>query len=143
MKLFFISILLTVVGNVAYHVAQKSVPVHANPIVSLLVAYGVAFLVCLLILPFYPHVISPAQPTRVINGASIAIGLGIVAIELGFLLAYRAGWKLNAAGIVTSASVTILLIPVGLFFFKESFTSVKAFGVALCLLGLALLVRAN
>jgi multidrug transporter EmrE-like cation transporter len=64
--------------------------------------------------------------------------VAIVGLEVGFMLAYRAGWNITLAGLVSSTTVSLLLIPVGLLFFRESLTAVNALGIALCLAGLVL-----
>jgi multidrug transporter EmrE-like cation transporter len=60
-------------------------------------------------------------------------------LELGFLLAYRAGWVISLAALVTIATVALLLLPVGLAFFRERLNAVNVLGAALSLAGLVLL----
>jgi drug/metabolite transporter (DMT)-like permease len=78
---------------------------------------------------------------RGVNWAVIGVGAGAMAIEVGFLLAYRAGWNINAASVVMSISVSLLLIPVGLLAFKEHLSARAAAGICCCLLGLYLLSK--
>jgi multidrug transporter EmrE-like cation transporter len=73
-----------------------------------------------------------------VNWASVALGVAIVGLELGFLLAYRAGWNISVAGIVSASLVALVLIPVGLTFFKEKLTPLNLLGVVLCIAGLVL-----
>ncbi|AST56348.1 membrane protein [Thermoanaerobacterium thermosaccharolyticum] len=40
---------------------------------------------------------------------------------MGFLLAYRVGWDISLGAIVSDVSVTLLLIPIGVIFFKKIF----------------------
>ena len=75
------------------------------------------------------------------NWAVIGVGVGALAIEIGFLLAYRFGWNINSASVVMSISVALLLIPIGLLGFKEHLSMRGAAGIGCCLLGLYLLSK--
>ncbi|KPV49395.1 hypothetical protein SE17_32865, partial [Kouleothrix aurantiaca] len=74
-----------------------------------------------------------------INWAIAALALAVVGIELGFLLAYRAGWGISVAALVTNVAVTILLVPFGLALFAETLAWTQVAGIAICLLGLLLM----
>jgi len=65
-------------------------------------------------------------------------GLSILGLEVGFLLAYRAGWNISMAGIVSASAVALVLIPVGLVVFKEKLTVFNLLGVLLCIVGLVM-----
>ena len=67
--------------------------------------------------------------------------IGALLIELGYLLAYRAGWPVSTASVITNGAVAMLLLPIGALFFSEAITLVRVGGVALCLTGLYLLQR--
>jgi multidrug transporter EmrE-like cation transporter len=75
---------------------------------------------------------------RKLNWASVGLGAVIVGLELGFLLAYRAGWNISVASLVANTTVALLLIPVGLLFFKEELSAVNILGIILAIAGLVL-----
>jgi hypothetical protein len=86
---------LTIFSNVAYHFCQKEIKADANPLVSLLMTYLIGMVTTLICIPvFYPG-LNPVTAARELNWASFVLGVGIVGLELGFLLAYRAGWNLS------------------------------------------------
>ena len=62
-------------------------------------------------------------------------------IELGFLLAYRTGWRISIAAVATNAAAAVVLIPVGLFVFKDHLSLRNVIGLIFCIVGLALVVR--
>ena len=64
--------------------------------------------------------------------------LPLSGIELGFLLAYRAGWKISVAAVATNVAVTAVLIPIGIVIFKDQLSLRKVVGLILCILGLVL-----
>ena len=113
--------LLTIAANVGYHLSQRSIDAGTNPLVSLQITYAVALLVTCAALPFFPSQTAAPWPAqlRSANWASYALGVAIVGLELGFLLAYRAGWKVGVAALYSNAAVTLLLIPPGILFFQE------------------------
>jgi drug/metabolite transporter (DMT)-like permease len=131
-------IAVVVFSTVLYHVAQKSIPPEAPPLLSLLVSYGVAIAGTLALLPFFPVRAPLSRAFRQLNWASAAIGLTIVGVELGFLLAYRAGWRVSVGAAVSNAAVAALLVPVGLIFFGERLSGLNGFGLLLCVAGLVL-----
>jgi drug/metabolite transporter (DMT)-like permease len=141
MSLYYGAMLLTVVSNVGYHVCQRSISAKVNPLVSLLITYGVAALAALIALPFFPADGAPSwtEQLRAANWASFALGAAIVGLELGFLLAYRAGWRVSVAALYSNAAVTILLVPVGLLAFHERLDARRVLGLALAGGGLWLL----
>ena len=75
---------------------------------------------------------------RELNWASFALAFAVVGLELGFSLAYRAGWNINLGSSVSSFALTLLLIPVGLLFFQEPRSAFNLLGVVVCVAGLLL-----
>jgi drug/metabolite transporter (DMT)-like permease len=138
MSIFYFSILLTIISNVLYHIFLKLLPSGTHPAVSLIVAYGSALAACLVYLFFFPPVEGFLPSLRKLNWVSVGVGLAIVGLETGFILAYRAGWNISLAGIVSASAVAIILIPVGLLAFKERINPINFLGVALCIGGLVL-----
>ncbi len=135
---FYWPVGLTVVANVLYHVFLKVTPASVNPVLSLMVTYLTAAAATAVIFVMGPDRVPLAAGLKELNWASYALGLAIVGLEVGFMLAYRAGWNISLAGLISSTTVAILLIPVGLLVFRESLSAVNALGIALCLVGLAL-----
>jgi uncharacterized membrane protein len=141
MFLYIFPIGLTVISNVLYHIFLKVTPSNANPMLALLVTYVTAALTCLVILPFFPLATSLGQSLRQLNWASIGLGVVIVGLEMGFLQAYRVGWKISLLGIVSSSCVALILIPIGLLFFKEKVSLVNILGAIVCIVGLIMINR--
>jgi uncharacterized membrane protein len=140
MYIYYAAVGLAVISNLFYHLAQKLTPAGANPALAIVVTYLVAMGVSVVVLAwFYPLQGGLGPALRQLNWASVALGVAIVGIELGFLLAYRAGGNISLAQIVVSASITLILIPVGLAFFKEKLSWVNGLGIMLCLAGLVLI----
>lgn len=138
---YYMTITLTILSSILYHVFLKVTPVTVNPMFSLAVTYLTACIVTLLLYPFYPadKTIAFLSNFKELNWASYALGLVIVGLEVGTLLAYRVGWNISLFNIVASTTVSVLLIPIGLLYFKESLSITTMAGIVFCLIGLVLI----
>ncbi|MBI4856603.1 MAG: EamA family transporter [Acetobacterium woodii] len=134
-------IILIVTANVFYNICTKSTPETANPFLSLLVTYLVAALLTFLLMITNGLDEGLIQSFKRLNWTSFALGISVVALEFGYISAYRAGWNISLGSLVANISLAILLIPVGLLFYKEVLTTNHLIGIALCLAGLFFINR--
>ncbi|MBX7151767.1 EamA family transporter [bacterium] len=141
MNAFYWPIVLVVAANIIYHLSQKSIPHSVNPIVSTIVAYGVALVASIVLYPFFADGQSIANQVKEINWSTYTVGIAIVGIEVGFLLAYRIGWNVSFGAIFSNATATLLLIPLGLLFFKEKISWINITGILLCIAGLWMIIK--
>lgn len=70
------------------------------------------------------------------NWATIVLGIVITGLEVGFIFAYKAGWKVSTLATVSNALLAVIQIFVGPIGFHESITWSKVLGVVICLVGL-------
>jgi drug/metabolite transporter (DMT)-like permease len=141
MKPALLPLLLTILGGALYHLSSKSVPCTIHPLSAIILAYAAAIALCLLAAPFYQTDQSFTASFKEIGWAAIGIGAGAALIEVGFLLAYRAGWQLSVTSIIVNVSVALILIPFGLALFREKLSVWKVLGIVLCLAGLILISK--
>ena len=139
--MFYLPILLMILGTTFYHVAQKSVPAQVNPMFSLAMNYVTALIGTALLIPLYPTRTAGPWSLKGINWASCAVGVSIVAVELSVLLAYRTGWRVSILSVIGNTASALLLVGIGLLFFHEHLSAKTVAGVALCLVGLGLITR--
>jgi hypothetical protein len=140
MNVYVGSIALTIAGNIAYHLLNKSVAPNAHPFASLVATYGVGFLFSLAVLAVTGSR-GVAAGLKELNWASYALGLVVVLLEVGFLLAYRAGWKISVAAVYSNVAVGLLLLPIGYLFYQEALTATNVVGIALAVVALVLMSR--
>lgn len=132
--------LLVIGGSLLYHVAAKSVPKTVAPLAALVGVYFTALVASLVAYAIANR--TALSPISAIGHPTIAaVGLGVLMIELGFLLTYRAAWPVSMASVMMNGIVAVLLLPVGAALFGETITFVRLMGVVLCLLGLTLLQK--
>jgi len=139
MFLFYFSISLAILSSALYHFTAKSTPSNVNFTVSLLVTYGVAFVVTLIGFFFFPIQNGLIAELRKLNWASFLLAIAVVGIEFGFLLVYRSGWNLGIAAVLTNVIASLILVPVAIFVFKDKLSWVNVVGILVCLAGLVML----
>lgn len=153
MKPLLLALAVATLGSVIYHLAQKWVPPTVHPMAMLMAAYAVAFSLCAISLPFMQTAglgNPPGNPwSQAFAGlaqgsgpwVALVLGVGVLLIEVGFLLAYRVGGSLQWSGVAVNGAGALLLIPIAVGLFKESFSPAKGLGILLVLAGMALLSR--
>ncbi len=141
MKQALIFLGIAAMGNVTYHLGQKTISPSANPMILLMAVYGVAFLLCAVAAPFFRDTSGLAWSAQILSWPVLVLGAGVVLIEIGFLLAYRSGDILQWSGVAVNGASAVLLIPIALMVFREAFSLSRVIGILLTLAGLALVTR--
>jgi drug/metabolite transporter (DMT)-like permease len=137
--MYVFSIALIVASNILYNICQKSTPEKANPFSALLLTYLVAGV--LTVIAFY---LSKPEKTlfqsfKGLNWTSPLLGIAIVGLEFGYIMAYRAGWNISVGSLVANILLALALIPIGILFYQEGFGLNKILGAILCIAGLILI----
>ena len=138
---YYWPIIMVVVSNVAYHIVAKSTPMSINPLASLGITYLVGMIVVFMLYFLTSPIKSLATEYGSLNWTSFALGLAIVGLEYGFLNMYKVGWNISIGALVASISVALILILIGILYYKEALTVPNLVGVLLCLAGLGLINR--
>lgn len=132
----YISLPLIVIGVLLYHVSQKSIPKHVNPIMAFAFAYALAFLLCVAILYTSGEIKKSIEIIHTWDWLPILfLGLSLIPVELGYLYAYRTGWKLSTTSITTGPFITIALALIGTLWYKEELSTTNIVGIGLCIVG--------
>jgi drug/metabolite transporter (DMT)-like permease len=135
----YLTMLLAIVSVTFYQIFQKEIAPQVNPFASLIITYLVAIIISLIFWFIYPAGTGFLEAIKSANYASYLLGITIVGIELGFLLIYRAGWKIGVANIFSASVSAILLIFIGMAIYREHLSVTKILGISLCIIGLMLL----
>lgn len=142
MPSFFYFLLIAALGNTAYHIGQKALHDQTgNPMLILIVYYLLAGLMCLLAMPWFGPTHLTDLTALIGNWRVWVVAIGIILIELGFLLAYHAGGSVQWGGVAVNGIAALLLIPLGIWLFREHFSWTKLGGMVLTLAGLYFLVK--
>ena len=133
--MYYVPLLLTIIANVVYHIAQKNTSENINPMFSLMITYSVALVFSAIIFFLTKGNETVKMNFKELNWSSFVLGLSIIFLELGFLLAYRVGWNVGTASIISTILVTITLVPIGIIFFKEDINIKNMIGIGLSIVG--------
>ena len=132
-------IAIIVISNIIYNICAKSTPNSVNPFASLTVTYLVAAIVSFV--TFFisskgKNIFTELEKT---NWTTFVLGIVIIGLELGYILAYRNGWSMNTASVTANITLAIALIVVSFVFYKETITLKQIAGIVLCGGGLVLI----
>ena len=141
MREVFVWLGVAAVGAVVYQTGQKSLTALVNPMLLLIGAYLVAIAIAVAASPMFR---APGQSDALRSAFSwpvLAVGVGVIMIEGGFLMAYRAGGSLQWSGILVNGLAAVVLIPVAVIVFREQLSLPRLVGVAVTLIGMMLMTR--
>lgn len=129
-------IALLVFSNVFYHICTKSVPENLSPYAMMVGTYCIgAVLSAALYFILSPEKNMLAEVGRM-NWTTVMLGVSIVGLEIGAIYMYKVGWNISIGNLVQSTILTVVLIAIGILFYKETVTGTQLFGIALCAAGL-------
>lgn len=130
---------LLLLSNTVYQICAKSVPEGMNPLASLTITYLIGAAVSCALYYILNRDANLFREIRQTNWAPIVLGIVVVGLEVGFIYAFRAGWQISMAQIVSSAVLAVILIFVGYLLYHEAITWNKIVGIIVCLAGLVLI----
>jgi drug/metabolite transporter (DMT)-like permease len=141
MNFYVMSMVVLVLSVASYQFAAKFIPQTLSSWHVLTIVYIIG-----LVLSLIAGLIDSSKQTlletlRGSNWAVFVLGFAVVGIETGYLLAFRAGWKLNITGVFSNAAAAILIFPIGVFILKERMTTLNIVGLVIAVIGLFLIVR--
>ena len=134
-------LLLAIACTVGYHLVLKLTPGGVNPLLSLMVTYALVTVTFGAILLLSPAAIDWRAGLRPLNWTALALAVVIVGLDLGFLFLYRSGYEVSLGALVTQSAAALLLLAIGVAFFRERLSAPNVAGLVLCLAGLWLVNR--
>ena len=141
MKDVYLFLGVATLGCVVYHLGQKVISPAVNPMLLLMGVYLVAFLLALAAFPVFQTPGQALQLRQVISWPVLLVGIGVILIEGGFLLAYRYGGSLQWSGVAVNGLAAVVLVPIALVIFREQISLSRVLGILLALGGMALMAR--
>ena len=127
---------IIVISNVVYQICAKGIPEQMNTFASMTITYAVATIFSAIMFFVSTKGGNILKDFSHTNWATIALGVVITGLEVGFIFAYKAGWQVSTLATVTNAFLAICLIATGYLVYHEVITWSKILGVVICLVGL-------
>lgn len=129
-------ILMVIVSNVFYNITTKLTPEKANPFLVMIITYLVGAVLSV-ILFFNTKVEKNIMADfSKLNWTSILLGFSIVGLETGYIYMYRIGWNISIGSLIANIILSIILVFIGVLFYKEQINLNKIIGIGMCLVGL-------
>lgn len=138
---YFIPIIIVILSNVLYHITAKSIPQGVNSFLSLAVTY-----LCGLIIAIFMYCITSKSNNILgdiheLNWASYILGVAVLGVEIGYMYMYRVGWNVSQASLIANILLAVLLIIIGILFYKEQIGMYQIAGMGCCIVGLILVSK--
>lgn len=129
-------IVMIVTANTLYNICTKAVPANVNAFASLFVTYLAAAGASLAL--FFLTGQGRNLPSELgrANWSAVVLGLVIVALEFGYVAAYRAGWKISLCSLTANIALACVLLLAGVLLYREALSLRQVLGAAVCALGL-------
>ena len=137
--MYILSIIMASIAGVFYHISQKCIPDKANPVLSLIITFSVALFGTFVWYFAKGSVNTFVEDVKLVNWASVTLGLSIIGLEFWVLLAYRSGWKISNFNLFYTFLLVTMLVPIGLLLFKETITLKSVIGMGLTMEGILLM----
>ncbi|MGC4017909.1 MAG: EamA family transporter, partial [Muricomes sp.] len=131
---YFFPLVLVVFSNVFYHIMSKRISPSLNPFLGLMITYGIALCVSI-VLFLMTKKESLMTEMREANLSNFLLGAIVLGLEGGYMIMYRNGWEISKGSLVSNICVAVILMVIGLLFYKESISLRKMIGAAFCILG--------
>lgn len=139
---YFLPIGLIVISNIFYNICTKSMPENVDPFFSLTIAYLVSAILAFILFLFTGmEKNSIVESMRNVNWTSYVLGICLVGLEFGYVIAYRFGWNISLGSLVANICLGIALVAIGILFYKETLSLNHIIGIGLCLGGLFFINR--
>ena len=135
---FYLPIITVVCSSVIYHVCAKSTSPKINAFASLAVTYLIGAVVSAALYYLTSPTKRLAEELSRVNWATLVLGLAIVGLEAGTIFMYKVGWDNSLGPLVTSSTLAVTLLAVGVLFYREELSLTKVVGIVLCVAGLIL-----
>lgn len=135
--------ILVIAATITYQFAQKLSDKSIPAGLVFTSVYFLAFLSSFCFHIFFENRIMTSDFQKLFSWPVIFIALGVMGIEYGFLYLYKMGAPLSTTLITTNAIVTMTLLLIGVFYFKEHLTLIKGAGLCLIVIGLYLLKKTS
>ena len=132
---------MVVAFNTFYQVAAKGMPSSNSTFANIVCVYMTATVLSVVMFFATEHSSGLLSEIRQTNWAPFVLGCSVVGLEYGFILLYRAGWKISLGSSVCNILLALVMLAIGVMFYKERISINQVLGIALCAAGLFFLNR--
>ena len=136
----WIALTMLVFADVAYKIMSEKVSGDINPFASMIITYGAA-MIASFVLFFLTAKGSPLSgEMKKLNIYSVLIGLIICFYELGFIFAFRCGFKMSLLSPLMSVAIMVFMALIGVLFYKEKISPMNTIGLIIASIGVLMTI---
>lgn len=136
---YYAPILLIVAANTLYHVAAKGMPDPGNSFAPLVWTYLTATLLTIVMFFVTGSSNDLVAQMKNTNLMPFIFGASLVALEFGYVLLYKMGWNISIGSTFANIALAVVMLIVGILFYKEQLSIYQVAGIILCGVGLFLI----
>ena len=137
----WVSFLLILASGCAYQVMAEKVNPEVNPFASLIITYGSALLIALVLFLLTKNGQSVSGELKKVNIFSVILGCVICFYELGFVLAYRYGWGVGNLSPIVSVATMLVLAVIAVILYHDKLTAANIIGLLIAAVGVLLTIK--
>ncbi len=134
-------LVLAIAATVGYHLVLKVTPEGVNPFLTLAATYAIGAITFVSVYAASPAATPLRESLPLLNWTALALAAAVIALDLGFLMLYRAGFEVSLGQLVTQSAAALILLLLGVALFHEKLTLANVAGILLCVAGLWLINR--
>ena len=138
---FYWPLALVVFANILYNISAKALPKGCSPWTVLVVTYLTASFLSFISYFLFEKDRDFLSSLGHTSWLAFVLGLSMVGLEVGYIFLYRTGWKISVASLLANVLLAVLLLFIGLVFYREHLNMRQLAGICLCLLGSFLIMR--
>ena len=131
-------ILLVIGANVLYHLTAKAIPSEMNSFAALIVIYLCAMIAAIVLFYATSPNKSLTENLSHLNIPTVLMSVALIGMELGTILMFKVGWDVSIGPLVAHIGLCVVLVIIGVIFFKEKLNLTQVIGIILCLVGMVL-----
>ena len=137
----WIAFWMLVAADVAYKVMSDRVNGEVNPFASMIVTYGAALLASFILFFLTSKGTPLGGELKKLNIYSALIGFVVCFYELGFIFAYRYGFKMSLLSPLMSVAIMVIMALIGVLFFKEKISLMNTIGLIIASIGVLMTIN--
>ncbi|MCI8609534.1 MAG: EamA family transporter [Firmicutes bacterium] len=132
-------IIIMVVAQCGYQISAKSAPEAMDPYAAVFFNYVFATALSFVLWMVLGENHSLTTQIEKMNWAPLTMAISITMVEIASIFMYRIGWDVSIGSTIANIGLAVVLVFVGMLWYKEVITAQKIIGVGLCIVGLVVM----
>jgi len=137
--LYYFPIIFIVLSNILYDISAMLFPGEINAQAGMAIYYAIAVVISVFLFFLTSDNKNLLRELKKVNRATFSLALGVIGIDFGYILVFRAGWEISFASLVCNIIIAVSLVFVGVVLYHEVINRKHVAGILLCFTGFILI----